>query len=44
LSYNLIIRESRRLHRAQGSLLFVETIPGVSYGELSRGLTAEWGG
>jgi V/A-type H+-transporting ATPase subunit B len=34
LSYNLIVRESRRLHRAQGSLLFVETIPGVSYGEL----------
>ncbi len=32
--YSLSVRESSKLLRAQGSLLFVESIPGVKYGEL----------
>jgi len=32
--YSLAIRESPKLIRAQGSLLFAEPMPGVSYGEI----------
>ncbi|MCX8199080.1 MAG: V-type ATP synthase subunit B [Sulfolobales archaeon] len=32
--YSLSIRESSKLLKAQGSLLFIESIPGVKYGEL----------
>ncbi len=31
---SLLVRETHKLLRAQGSLLFVETIPGVKYGEI----------
>ncbi len=33
-SYSLAIRESRKLYRAQGSLLIAEPLPGVKYGEV----------
>ncbi|MEM4717856.1 MAG: V-type ATP synthase subunit B [Desulfurococcaceae archaeon] len=32
--YRLFTRESQKLVKAQGSLLFVESIPGVQYGEI----------
>ncbi|MEM4481462.1 MAG: V-type ATP synthase subunit B [Desulfurococcaceae archaeon] len=31
---SLLIRETQRLEKAQGSLLFVETVPGVKYNEI----------
>ncbi|MEM0001355.1 MAG: V-type ATP synthase subunit B [Desulfurococcaceae archaeon] len=31
---NLLVRETQKLIKAQGSLLFVESVPGVKYGEI----------